>query len=117
MERHFTDVKERKGPDIVCSMDEKELGELLQAARDIPKMLGGEKKAAREEQVTIDFAFATAVTIRPIKKGETFTEDNLWVKRPGTGEIAAEFYQEILGKTASKDINSDEQLTWDMVNR
>lgn len=117
VERHFTDVKERKGPDIVCSMDEKELGELLQAARDIPKMLGGEKKAAREEQVTIDFAFATAVTIRPIKKGETFTEDNLWVKRPGTGEIAAEFYQEILGKTASKDINSDEQLTWDMVNR
>lgn len=61
-------------------------------------MLGGTKCAAAEEQVTIDFAFATVVAIRDIKKGESFTKENIWVKRPGTGEIPAEDYPNVLGK-------------------
>ncbi len=115
VERHFIDVMDRPGPDVVCSMDEKACAELVAAAKDIPLMLGGEKIAAKEEQVTIDFAFATAVTIRPVKKGEVFTYDNLWVKRPGTGEILAEHFESILGKKATVDIPNDTQLTWKMV--
>lgn len=115
VERHFVDRKDRPGPDVICSMDEKECVELIVAAHDIPKMLGGRKEAAREEQVTIDFAFATVVTIKPIKKGETFTKNNLWVKRPGTGKIPAEKYEEILGKSAGVDIDNDTQLTWEMI--
>jgi sialic acid synthase SpsE len=115
VERHFTDVMERTGPDIVCSMDEQHLSELLTAAKEVPQMLGGKKEAAKEEQVTIDFAFATAVTIQPIKAGETFTKENLWVKRPGTGQIPAKDYESILGKTASVDIKNDTQLEWSMV--
>ena len=117
VERHFTDVKERKGPDVVCSMDERECRELIGAAKVIKQMQGGEKHAAKEEQVTIDFAFATVVTIRPIKKGEAFTRDNIWVKRPGTGEILAEDYENVLGKTAAVDIENDTQISWDMVSR
>ena len=78
-------------------------------------MLGGEKRALAEEQVTIDFAFATVVTIKPIKKGEVFSKDNLWVKRPGTGEIKAEHFDEILGKKALIDIDNDTQLNWKMI--
>ena len=115
VERHFIDVKDRPGPDVVCSMDEKECAELIVAARDIPKMLGGRKEAAKEEQVTIDFAFATVVSIKSIKAGDLFTKDNLWVKRPGTGEILAEKYESILGKKAKRDIENDTQITWDMV--
>lgn len=115
VERHFVDRKHRPGPDVVCSMDEKECGELVAAARDIPKMLGGKKEAAKEEQVTMDFAFATAVTIKPIKKGEEFTKDNLWVKRPGTGEIPAEHLEDILGRKAKVNIENDIQLTWSMI--
>ena len=115
VERHFIDMMDRPGPDVVCSMDEQRCKELIEAARDIPKMLGGKKEAAKEEQVTIDFAFATVVTIKPIKAGETFTRDNLWVKRPGTGEITAENYEEILGKRAAVYIDNDIQLTWGMI--
>lgn len=115
VERHFTDTKNRTGPDVPCSMDEQELKELLAAARDVKLMLGGKKEAAKEEQVTIDFAFATVVTTRPVKAGEMFTEDNLWVKRPGTGEILAEKYESILGRYAACDIEKDVQLTWSMV--
>jgi N-acetylneuraminate synthase len=112
LERHFTDRMDRPGPDIINSMDPVALKELLIGSAEIHKMLGGKKEPAKEEQVTIDFAFATVVSIRPIKKGEKLTEDNIWVKRPGTGEIHAEHFKSILGKTALRDIPMDEQLKW-----
>ena len=115
VERHFTDRMERMGPDIVCSMDEVACSDLMRAAKEVPKMRGGEKVALPEEQVTIDFAFATVVTIAAVKKGEPFTKDNLWVKRPGTGSILAEAYDSLLGKTAAVDIDADVQLTYDMI--
>ena len=115
VERHFTDTKDRKGPDIVCSMDESELKELLTAASDIPKMIGGKKGATTEEKVTIQFAFATLVSIKAIRAGEKFSRENLWVKRPGTGEILAEEYESILGKTAKTDIPNDTQISRDMI--
>ena len=96
-------------------MDEKELKELLQAVRDVKQMMGGKKEAAREEQITIDFAFSSVVTIKAMHKGDIFTKDNLWVKRPGTGGIPAEKYESILGKSANYSIEDDTQLTWDMV--
>ena len=110
LERHFTDHMQRTGPDIVCSMDEETCAELIQSSKEIWLMRGGEKAPAKEEQVTIDFAFATVCTIAPIKEGEVFTEKNIWVKRPGTGEILAEQFEDILGKKAARTIAEDEQL-------
>lgn len=115
VERHYTDRMDREGPDIICSMDEKRLSELLQASDEITRMLGGEKWPLKEEQVTIDFAFATLVSIQPIKKNEVFTKENLWVKRPGTGEIRAEEYSAVLGRVAACDIDNDTQITWKMI--
>mgnify|MGYP005965125007 FL=1 len=115
VERHFIDTKERIGPDIVCSMDEEDLRRLIEAAKDIPKMLGGHKDALKEEQVTINFAYASVVTIKAIKKNEKFSRDNLWVKRPGTGDFLAKDYESLLGKTASMDIPEDVMLEKMMV--
>ncbi len=116
LERHFTDRKDRPGPDIINSMDPIELKELLIGSEEIWKMRGGKKEPAKEEQVTIDFAFATVVAMKPIKKGESFTKDNIWVKRPGTGEIKAEYYNKLIGKTAKNDINIDEHIKWDDID-
>lgn len=115
VERHFTDTKDRKGNDIICSMDENELKDLLNASREVFKMRGGKKHPLPEEQVTIDFAFATVVTISEIKAGESFTTENLWVKRPGTGEIKAIDYEKIVGKRAKINIDKDTHITWEMV--
>jgi sialic acid synthase SpsE len=112
LERHFTDTMQRTGPDIVCSMDEKATKELIVSSSEIAQMRGGTKGPAQEEQVTIDFAFATVCTIAPIKKGELFTTANIWVKRPGTGKILAEHYNSLLGAIATRDIGNDEQLSW-----
>ena len=113
LERHFTDRKDRPGPDIVCSMDPKELHELIEGSKEIQQMRGGKKEAAKEEQVTIDFAFATVVTTKELKKGDVLTNENIWVKRPGTGEIKAEHYEYLMGKVVNKDIEIDEHLSWD----
>ena len=112
LERHFTDSKYRSGPDIICSMDGAELAALIQGSREIAMMRGGVKQALPEEQVTIDFAFATVVAIADIQAGDTFTMDNIWVKRPGTGEIPAVDFEKILGKTASRAIPNGTQLIW-----
>lgn len=116
VERHFTDRKNRVGPDIVCSMDESECKDLILSAKEIFAMRGGKKEPTKEEQVTIDFAFSTCVSIAPIKKGEILSSENLWVKRPGVGEIKAEFYEEILGKRAKCDIDNDTHITWEMID-
>ncbi len=111
VERHFTDHMFRKGPDIVCSMDEKACRELIESSATLHSELGGTKGPATEEQVTMDFAFATVVTIAPIKAGEALTKQNLWVKRPGTGSIPAEQYETLLGKKAVRDLSADLHLS------
>jgi len=115
IERHFTDTMDRSGPDIVCSMDENECANLIKASQEVFQMRGGTKKAAKEEQVTINFAFATLVSIQPIKKGELFTKENLWAKRPGTGELLAEEYFNLLGKAAAVDIPKDVHIAKSMI--
>lgn len=115
VERHFTDRMNRDGPDIVCSMDEQALRELLAGTQEIACMRGGEKKALADEQITIDFAFATVVSTRPIQKGEALTEQNIWARRPGTGEIPAEEYFRLLGKKARQPIAADTHLNYAML--
>jgi N-acetylneuraminate synthase len=101
---------QRQGPDIVCSMDEQTTAQLIQGSREIWQMRGGAKEPAQEEQVTIDFAFATVCSIAKIKKGEKLTKENIWVKRPGTGKILAEHFNDLIGKVAIRDVDNDEQL-------
>ena len=110
LERHFTDTMTREGPDIICSMDPIQAKDLIEGANILFSQRGGSKEPAKEEQVTIDFAFATVVSIADISKGDTFTKENLWVKRPGTGEILAAEYQNILGKKSNKFIPNNTHL-------
>jgi N-acetylneuraminate synthase len=112
LERHFTDYMQRRGPDIACSMDEKACKDLIISSNEIWQMRGGTKAPAKEEQVTIDFAFATVCTIKPVSKGAIFTKENIWVKRPGTGKILAENFKDVLGKTALIDIEEGEHLDY-----
>ncbi|OGT98239.1 MAG: polyhydroxyalkanoate biosynthesis repressor PhaR [Geobacteraceae bacterium GWB2_52_12] len=115
LERHFTSDKKWLGPDVPISMDPKELKELIEGSRAIFAALGGSKDILPEEQPTIDFAYACVVAIRDIEKDEAFNEDNIWVKRPGTGEIKAEHYNKLLGRTAASTIRVNEQVRWEQI--
>ena len=111
LERHFTDSMSREGPDIVNSMDPEAAKDLIKGANILFEERGGTKGPVDEELPTIKFAFASVVAIKDIKKGEIFSLENIWVKRPGTGQILAEKFESIIGKIASKNINMDAKLT------
>ncbi len=110
IERHYTDNKSRKGPDILCSMDEKEARQLVKDSLELFSMLGGEKVATKEEEVTINFAFSSVVSIKEIKRGDILSRENIWVKRPGTGQIKASEFEKLIGKKAIRDIKNNTQL-------
>ncbi len=112
LERHFTDRMDRPGPDIICSMNPDTLKELINASKILKAERGGEKGFVKEEQPTIDFAYASVVSIKKITAGETLSRENIWVKRPGTGEILAEHFNNLLGKKAITNIAEDVQLKW-----
>lgn len=111
LERHFTDSRiTRKGPDIICSMDEKDCEKLLKGIKILFDQRGGSKSILEEEQVTRDFAFATVCSTKKIKKGEILNSQNLWVRRPGVGDFSAEEYETLFGKKASRDISENQTL-------
>jgi sialic acid synthase SpsE len=116
LERHFTSDKSWPGPDINISMNPAELADLIAGSRAIHSALGGTKEVLAEEQPTIDFAYACVVAIADIKPGETFTEDNIWVKRPGTGQILAVDYPRVVGQTATRLVKKHAQLSWDDIS-
>ncbi len=115
LEKHFTSNKSWPGPDIPISIDPLELHDLILGSKAIYHALGGSKTILQEEKPTIDFAYASVVTISDVKKGEKLSEKNIWVKRPGTGEIKAKHYFDILNRKASIDIKKDTQLWWNMI--
>lgn len=112
VEKHFTSDKRWPGPDIQVSIDPRELHELIIGSKAIFESMGGHKTILAEEQPTIDFAYACVVSIKDIKKYDVFSEENLWVKRPGTGKIKAEKYFKILGRKAKRNMPKNTQLTW-----
>ncbi len=112
LERHLTVDMSWPGPDIPVSSTPAELAELTRGSRLVHTALGGTKDVLAAEQPTIDFAYACVVTTGRVAAGETFTDRNLWVKRPGTGEIKAVDYESLLGRRASRDLASDVQVAW-----
>ncbi len=115
LERHFTADKNWPGPDIEISMDPVELKQLVEGSRIIHACLGEKDAILAEENPTIAFAYACVVSIKPIKKGELFSYENIWVKRPGTGEITAENYEKLIGKRAMSDIANNTQIKLEYV--
>lgn len=112
LEKHFTSDKSWPGPDVPISITPDELRQLVEGSRAVFQALGGAKDVLPEEQPTIDFAYASVVTTHRVVAGERFTRDNLWVKRPGTGEILAARYEEVLGRLATRDLAADALLAW-----
>jgi len=115
LEKHFTSDMGWDGPDVPISIDPAGLEDLVKGSAAIHQALGGSKNILGEEKPTIDFAYACVVTTKKIGKGEEFSTENIWVKRPGTGEIKAEHYEDILGKKSKEDIEKDTQLRRDMI--
>lgn len=110
IEKHFTLDKNMEGPDHGASMNPDELCALVKAIRNTEKVLGsGVKTVTASEAKNKSVARKSIVAKVEIKAGETFTEENLTVKRPGNGISPMKWY-DVLGKTAKRDFSLDELI-------
>lgn len=109
IEKHFTLDRNMEGPDHKASLEPNEIISMTSAIRNVEKAIGsGIKKPSNSEKKNINIVRKSIIAKNSIKKGEVFTEENITVKRPGTG-LSPMLWDKIIGKTASKDY-SVEQL-------
>jgi N,N'-diacetyllegionaminate synthase len=110
IEKHFTLDRNLPGPDHRASLEPRELAAMIKAVRNIERALGaGTKTPSLSERKNLLVARKSIVAAGPIKKGETFTEKNITVKRPGTG-ITPMRWDEIIGRKATKPYRKDEPI-------
>ena len=110
IEKHFTLDKNMPGPDHKASLEPDELGRMEKNIRNIEIALGdGVKRVSESERKNIAIARKSIVARRNIQEGEILTEENLAVKRPGTG-INPMQWMEVLGTRAVRDFKEDELI-------
>jgi len=110
IEKHFTLSRKMEGPDHRASLEPDELTAMVQSIRNIEKAMGnGVKQPSPSEKKNIPTARKSLVAATTIRAGETFTEENMTVKRPGTG-ISPMLWDEVHGTTAIRDFLADDLI-------
>lgn len=112
IEKHVIINKMTPGPDQSVSIDFSDLHDLADGCNKVFKSLGNEKKVRPKEETIREWAFRSIVSTCEIPKGTVITQDMIWSKRPGTG-IPSWKMDEIIGKTAVKDIEKNVLLKTD----
>lgn len=108
IEKHFTLDRGMEGPDHKASLEPEELKAMVEGIRHVEMALGdGVKQPSPSERKNTDIARKSIVACRTIRKGETLTEENLTVKRPGSG-ISPMRWFEVIGTRAARDFAEDE---------
>ncbi|MBT6008607.1 MAG: N-acetylneuraminate synthase [Rhodobacterales bacterium] len=108
IEKHFTLDKAMKGPDHKASLDPAELKAMVTSIRNVENALGdGIKLPSRSEQPNMVVARKSILASQVIKKGDTLTEENIVIKRPGNG-MSPMKWDEVVGSVAIKDYQVDE---------
>lgn len=110
IEKHFTLDRNMEGPDHKASLEPGELAAMVSSIRHIEKALGnGDKTPSPSEQKNISIARKSIVAKKLIKAGDEFTEENITVKRPGSGISPMKWF-EVLGTKATRDFQEDELI-------
>ena len=110
LEKHFTSDRKLQGPDHQASLEPYELRAMISAIRNVELALGdGSKVPSSIELSNRNVARKSIVARVAISKGDQFTQDNLTVKRPGTG-ISPMKWDEVLEQRAQRDFTIDEAI-------
>jgi N-acetylneuraminate synthase len=119
VEKHFTLDKSMDGPDHQFALEPDELKTMVSAVRNTEIALGsGEKAILDVESELHDKARRAVHAVEDISIGETFTEKNLKILRPGEQEagLHPKFYYDLLGKSAERNISKSDGILWDDVD-
>ena len=110
IEKHFTTDKNLPGPDHKASLEPKELKEMISSIRNIELALGnGTKQATSAEIKNKLIVRKSIVATRFIESGEILSEENIAVKRPGSG-ISPMKWDDIMGSKAKRNFDVDDLI-------
>lgn len=110
IEKHFTLDRSLPGPDQTASLEPNELRQMVDEIRQVELALGdGEKKVAEVERPNIEVARKSIVATKFIRKGDVLSEDNLTVKRPGSG-VSPMLWDSVIGTVAVADFLPDQPI-------
>ncbi len=110
IEKHFTLDCNLPGPDHKASLEPEGLVAMVAAIRNIEVALGdGVKRLTQSESRNKPVMRKSVVASHVIEKGDTFSESNITVKRPGSG-MSPMRWDEIVGRTAHRDFTPDELI-------
>lgn len=110
IEKHFTLDKNMPGPDHIASTEPDEFRDMVKKIRNIETAMGdGIKQPTSSEKDIKKVVTKRIVALRPITAGETFTEDNICVKRNDTGEPASQ-WDDVLGKISARNYRADDGI-------
>ena len=112
LERHYTDTRYRKGPDIINSMDPSELRHIIDRSKEIWIAANNPKQRTEAEEPVYAFARASVVADKDLPEGHVITEADIWARRPGSGEIAGYEFDKVVGKTLTRAVTRNTQLKW-----
>lgn len=111
LEKHCTSNNNLEGPDHKFAVLMDEFKEMVNAVRETEKTLGSnEKSILRDEEELYKFARMHVHTLKAIKKGEKFTDENTAVLRSGKIKPGVDPYEfkNIVGKTAKRNLKEGE---------
>lgn len=114
IEKHLCMSRDDGAVDCEFSMTPQEFKEMVDRIRDVELIRG---KAVLEPSTGELRGLANRRSLyvtRPIRKGETFTSDNVRSVRPAKG-LAPKYYYTILGKKAARDLAFGTPLAWEDV--
>ncbi len=115
IEKHFTTDRSLPGPDQSSSANPAQMAELTNAVKAARIMLGsGRKEPVPGELEMRTVSRKSVVTSAAIRAGDILSEDNLAIKKPGTG-ICPRYYQLLMGRTATRDLPAETIFSWDDV--
>ena len=110
IEKHLTLDRTLPGPDHTASIEPSTFAAMVTQIRDVEVALGAPlKRPGAIELRNAAIARKSLVAARPVAAGESFTAENLTVKRPGTGRSPMDFWR-LLGTPASRDYDADELI-------
>ena len=110
IEKHFTLDRNMKGPDHKASIEPSQFKKMVDGIRNIELAMGdGIKKPTLSEIKNKEAARKSIIASQKIKSGELFKEENLAIKRPGTG-LSPMLWNKVIGSKAKRDYNKDELI-------
>lgn len=106
IEKHFTLNKNLSGPDHFISLVSNELSELCISTKRVWEALGVEKRISDRELIVRDWAYHSLVLKRDLKAGELLLEQDVAIRRPGSG-IPAKYFGEYIGRRLKLSLRRD----------